>query len=306
VVTTHHLDRRVVRSALALATVAPSADNTQPWRWTADSHGIHLYADRRRGQPVSDGHGRDMIVSCGVALHHLQVALAASGFTSSVRRMPNPGEPRHLATLDVRPRAANHADLGLASAILRRRSDRRRFADREVPDSLVGELVARAAAQGGQLRPVTVVEQRAHLVDAIRATPEADASDVTDVVAVNGGSAAMARRSTEGRIDQAANGDPDASVLMLLATRSDGAIAQLRAGEALSAALLCATAFGLATCSLTRPLAVGSGRGTIQTALLDGTAVLQLVLRVGWAPAGTPLAPTRRRRIDDMITWLPA
>jgi hypothetical protein len=302
VVTNHGLDRRVVRSALALATAAPSADNSQPWRWTADFHGIHLYADRRRG-PVSDGHGRDMMVSCGVALHHLQVALAASGLTSSVRRMPNPDEPRHLATLDVRPRAASDADLGLASAILRRRSDRRRFADREVPVSLVGELVARAAAQGGQLRPVTTVGQRAHLVDAIRATPEVDGSDATDV---DGGSAAGAHRSTEGRIDQAANGEPDATVLMMLVTGSDGSLAQLRAGEALSAVLLRATVLGLATCSLTRPLAVGSGRRTIQTALLDGTAVLQLVLRVGWAPAGAPLAPTPRRPIDDMITWLPA
>jgi hypothetical protein len=174
-------------------------------------------------------------MSCGAALHHLRVALAASGLASTVDRLPDPAEPDHLAAIELLPRPAAPADLALATAILRRRSDRRRFKADNVPDLLVTELIADAAAHGASLQPVMEVGARAHLVDAIRT-------------------------ASEDRVDQPADGEPDSSILMVLATASDAHLARLRAGEALSAVLLRATALGLATCPLSRPLEVGPSR----------------------------------------------
>jgi len=274
------VDRRTLRSALALAAAAPSIRNSQPWRWTVDPRNVDLHANPRRRPPTTDAQTRDMLVSCGAALHHLRVALAASWFACEVHRMPDPADPGHLAALEMRPRPAGAVDLALAAAILRRRSDRRRFSVREVPDIFVTELIGRAEAEGASLRPVTAAGSRARLMDAICAAPD-------------------------NLIYRPVHGEPDRTVLMVLATATDDALARLRAGEALSAALLSATALGLATCALSRPLDVGTSRQILVDELFDGAADPQVVLRVGWPPAGHPLPPTPRRPIDSMITWLP-
>src|SRR5919112_4182009 len=108
--TNDRIDQRTVRSALALAAAAPSVHNSQPWRWVVGPHAVHLYADLSRWLPATDAQGRDMIVSCGAALHHARVALAAVGLASSVHRMPHPDEPEHLATLQLHPRLADDTD----------------------------------------------------------------------------------------------------------------------------------------------------------------------------------------------------
>jgi nitroreductase len=323
--TIDYVDRRTVRTALALAARAPSIHNSQPWRWVVGARSVHLYADLRRWLPATDVQGRDMIVSCGAALHHLRVALAASGLASSVHRMPNPNEPDHLAALEVRPRPAGDAELALAAAISRRRTDRRRFADREVPAEFVAQLIERAALQGALLRPVTAAGARARLIDAIRTAAEiqeAKAAYLTETAVWSGRSvdvdgippanllcdpaatgAGTGRRFSEGLIEQTTD-EPDGAALLVLATPSDDPLAQLRAGEALSAVLLHATELGLATCPLSQPLEVGSSRRTVQDEVLGGSAAPQLVLRVGWAPAGAPLPATPRLPIDDTIERL--
>jgi len=71
-------DTGTVRTVLALAARAPSVHNTQPWRWRVDAESLHLYADASRQLPNTDPDGRDLILSCGAALHHCVVALAAA------------------------------------------------------------------------------------------------------------------------------------------------------------------------------------------------------------------------------------
>ncbi|GAA2558870.1 Acg family FMN-binding oxidoreductase [Pseudonocardia hydrocarbonoxydans] len=323
--TTNHVDQRTVRTALALAARAPSIHNSQPWRWVVGPRSVHLYAVLRRWLPATDTQGRDLIVSCGAVLHHLRVALAATGLANSVRRMPNPSEPNHLAALELHPRPAGDDELALAAAISRRRTDRRKFTDWEVPAAFVDELIERAAEQGALLRPITEAAPRARLLDAIREAAqiqEADTAYRTETAVWSGGyadvdgvpaanllrdpvatGAGTARRFSEGLIEQAA-GEPDGAALLVLATTSDDPLAQLRGGEALSAVLLHATAVGLATCPLSQPLEVGSSRQVVQDEVLGGSAVPQLVLRVGWAPAGAPLPPTPRRPIDETIERL--
>jgi nitroreductase len=322
---TETVEHRSVRSALELAVRAPSIHNSQPWRWLIGARSVHLYPDLRRWLPATDADGRDIALSCGAALHHLTVALAAAGLDATVHRLPNPAEPDHFAAVELRP-ARPGGDLESANAIMRRRTDRRRFTDWEVPDAAVAELTERAAAYGALLRPITDAGTRARLVEIISAA--AGAQDLVPgyrtetavwsgvrtgadgVPAANllqdptGTGDGTARRFAQGRIPQDGDG-PDGALLLVLGTASDGTLDQLRAGEALSAVLLHATELGLATCPLSQPLEVTAARTELRDDVLGGTLTPQLVLRVGWAPTGPPLPATPRRPVDEVIGRLP-
>jgi nitroreductase len=316
-----HVDHRSVLSALELAAHAPSVHNSQPWRFVLGPRSVHLYADFARWLPATDADGRDLVLSCGIVLHHLQVALAAAGIRASVHRMPNPDEPDHLAAVELRPGPPADADLGLANAIVRRRTDRRRYTDWEIPEGFLRELVARAAEQGALLRHVRGARERSLLITAIREAgteQEADTACRTETAVWSGRvaddtgipaanllrdqrGATAARRFAQGLIEQPDSRTDDGAALLVLGTASDDPLSQLRAGEAAGAVLLHATELGLATCPLTQPLEVAATRIAIRDAVLDGTLCPQLLLRVGWAPLGPQLPPTPRRPIAQAI-----
>ncbi|WP_308074928.1 hypothetical protein [Actinokineospora sp. PR83] len=149
------MDPKTVRDALALACRAPSVHNTQPWRWLVGEHSVHLMADRTRALPATDPDGRDLLLSCGAALHHLRTALAGLGLAARVHLLPNPADADHLAAVETHHRAPEDSDIALAAALTRRRTDRRRYSSWPVPDEHLDLLVERAGAEGALLVPVT-------------------------------------------------------------------------------------------------------------------------------------------------------
>jgi hypothetical protein len=112
---------------------APSVHNTQPWRWRFRAGGVDLYADRGRHLAATDPDGRDLLLSCGAALHHLRVALAAGGLAVAVERTPDPEDADHLATVTITAGPPDPADAALFREIPRRRTDRRRATGRYPP-----------------------------------------------------------------------------------------------------------------------------------------------------------------------------
>ncbi len=313
-----------MRRAIELASRAPSVHNSQPWRWYLGERSVHLYADLRRWLPATDHDGRDLMLSCGAVLHHLRIALAASGVGATVRRMPNPDEPDHLAAVELRSGRAPGADLGLASAISTRRTDRRSYHDWPVPEAFLAELTSAAAAQGATLRVIGDTRAHNQVMHAIREAAKAqseisgydtelalwtgrDASPdgiPTANLPANPGGVAAGRRFRPGELADHSAGTDRARLLVLGAT-SDDPLSQLRAGEALSAVLLSATESGLATCPLSQPLEIGTTRRYLRDAVLGGTLSPQLIIRVGWAPSGPPPPATPRRAPADTIEDLP-
>jgi nitroreductase len=323
-------DKETVRSVLALALRAPSIHNSQPWRWVAGDSSVHLFTDAERQLPATDPEGRDLLVSCGAALHHARVGFAAAGWGVTVYRLPNPAQPVHLAAVECFPRAATAQDIALAAAIPRRRTDRRRFSSWPVPMDLLDTLVEHAAKQGAILVPVTDPDHRFQLTSAITeaarqqaASPEY-ASELAawasrsfaateGVPAANTPSGPARYGDTTMRTfpfgalpAEVQSWEDDAGELLVLGTSSDDHISQLRAGEALSAVLLAATDMHLATCPLSQPLEIGTTRTSLRDRVLDDAASPQIVLRVGWAPTGNePLPSTPRRAIDDVLSDFP-
>src|SRR5690349_14667268 len=147
-------DLDTVRAALAVATRAPSVHNTQPWLFEVGPHSVHLYADPSRQLPATDPQGRDLLLSCGAALHHLRVGFAALGWRATVHRLPNPDAPEHLASIELARHDITVEDVRLAGAAVSRRTDRRRFSQVGVSFDLLHLLSGRAAGEGIVFRPV--------------------------------------------------------------------------------------------------------------------------------------------------------
>ncbi len=81
---------------IEVAARAPSVHNTQPWRFKVRQHAIELYCDRTR-QLLIDPVGREMLISCGAALHGLRLAVRSLGYLPEVELLPAPARPGLLA-----------------------------------------------------------------------------------------------------------------------------------------------------------------------------------------------------------------
>jgi nitroreductase len=322
---THFPDRETVHTALMLATRAPSVHNTQPWRWRVGSESLHLYAEPGLHLPSTDPDGRDLISSCGIALHHCVIALAALGWQSKVHRLPNPAEPKHLASLQVYRHRPSELDITLAAAIPQRRSDRRRYGSWSVPANYVVLMGARAARAGVMLRQIESLPRLQNIVAQAVWRHASDRDYLAELTTWSGRYASLAgvpARNTP-EPDPTASLPPrmfagpaltqpsdservdDNAVVLALGTKDDSTLARLRAGEATSLVLLSATALGLASCPVTEPLEIGETRDAVQIEVFGISAFPQMLLRVGWAPpTAIPLPPTPRRPLEDVVEYL--
>ncbi len=68
---------------------APSVHNSQPWRWTYSARGLDLSTDSSRVLGVIDPTERQMVLSCGAALDHLDKAAAAFRWTTEIDPLPH-------------------------------------------------------------------------------------------------------------------------------------------------------------------------------------------------------------------------
>jgi nitroreductase len=321
----HFPDRETVHAVLSLATRAPSVHNTQPWRWRVGSDSLHLYADRRLHLPSTDPDGRDLILSCGIALNHCVVALAALGWQSKVHRLPNPDESEHLAAVEVYPHPASEVDITLAAAIPRRRTDRRNYSSWSVPANYIALLGARAARAGVMLRQIESLPELQQIVAQAVRRHVTDLDYLTELTTWSGRYASLAgvpaRNTPES--DPSAPLPPrlfagpvlaqppgtesvdDNAVVLALGTKDDSMLARLRAGEAASLMLLSATALGLASCPVTEPLEITETRDAVQIEVFGISGFPQMLLRIGWASVNAdPLPATPRRPLQDVVEYL--
>ncbi len=311
----------VIERLVELACLAPSVHNTQPWLWEYDGRGIVLRADLDRRLTASDPRGRNLTISCGAALHHVQFAARALGWESAVERMP-PGDETVLARVLV-GRNAHHPPVPADIELLRARcTDRRRFTAWPVPDDQLAALCRIAAAWSADAVAVTDNAARFRLeLLANRALTflEIDPDRVEEQ------DSWIDRPGDEGIPHELLPDDPDplhprtrfrpgvledtrlvihsGDRVIALGAASDDVGSWLRVGEALSAVWLEATRAGMSVVPMTQPIEVESTRHEIgRTVLADAFEPLLLV-RVGWQVIGRRALPrTPRRPLKEVLS----
>ncbi|WP_433381946.1 Acg family FMN-binding oxidoreductase [Actinoplanes sp. CA-142083] len=310
-----------LEDAARAAQHAPSVFNTQPWSWRITGDTMELFADSARQLDVVDKSGKLLLLSCGTALHHARVALAAAGYAVSVTREFDPSRGL-LATVHIEG-AAEPAQTDLADAIPRRHSDRRAFGERPVADEELTTLRRLVEAEGAYLhvvRPDQVVELAISTESAAGAERDDDAfqaelarwtsrpsftgDGVPPETAVQQGVRRVPLRDFD-PFGNAAQPIGDAhdqgTAYLVLFGETDEPEAVLRGGEALSALLLRATADGLSSSVISDAIEVEWPRHLVR-GLIAGLGEPYLVIRLGYLPDAPPPPPTPRRDPRDVIT----
>ncbi len=322
---THFPDDQSIGTVLALANRAPSVHNCQPWRWRVGDASLQLYADPHLKLDSADPDRRELIISCGAALHHCMVALAALDWGARVHRFPDPTDPDHVASVEVFPSVATQLDFALAAAIPIRRTDRRVYSAWPVPRADIQIMGTRATQAGVSFRRVEALAAMNWIVGQAVSHHAADSGYLGELSAWSGrhGSAQgvpahnvppsepsavpPGRRFAGAALAMASEAHPseDAAVVVGLSTDADDAIEWLRTGEATSVVLLTATALGMASCPVSEPLEIVETREQAKAQLFDGEGFPQMLLRIGWAPVNAdPLPATPRRPLSEVVTRL--
>ena len=315
-----------IHTALEMAVRAPSLHNSQPWRWRIGERSIHLYADHSRNLESTDPDGRELIISCGAALHHLRVSLSALGWSCTIHRLPDRSDPRHLAAIELEPTEPSADAVVLAAQISRRRSDRRPYRPSELPPFAVTQINRNAAAYGATVRFVTDPHSRHELALAVAEADDIESIDVgyrNEVQAWSGqhfgsddgvpaksvpsdaayGGVRLRHFAHPEMPADTATGPAGGGVgtLIVLGTATDDVYSWLLIGEATGTILLTATGFGLASCPLTQPLEVARTRRLIRDAVLGGTVHPQMILRLGFPINDRELPATPRRAVAEVL-----
>jgi nitroreductase len=307
----------VIKDAVQKACRAPSLHNSQPWQWVLNRGQLRLFLDPSRVMDT-DHSAREALISCGAALDHLRVAMAAAGWQSHIDRFPEPNSPNRLASIDFTPRDfVTERDRSLAGAIEARRTDRLPFS--AVPEWQSIEAVVASSANREAVHLEVIaddlhprLEEAAQIAESLRMydtpyhnelhwwTAPFEASEGIPYSALV--SAAESDRVGVGRVFPVPRRPerrleiPEDHAKVLLLSTDDGTRADaLAAGEALSAALLECSIAGLATCPVTHLTELSVTRELIRS-LMDHDAVPQVLIRVGVVPVTEKVPPPTPRR----------
>lgn len=320
------IDRGDAETAVAVAVRAPSIHNTQPWRWELDADGLVLRADRERQLAVADPDGHSLLISCGAALHLTELALRAEGWAVDVERLPVPGDPDTLARFSPRMRAEpDDALAARVDAALRRRSDRRPFALREVADDVIEELQRESGSRGTRVDFPRQPDQRINLAVAVSWADRVERDDPAYI-------AEMARWLRDPEVHATSDGIPleavphvpqehprrvdlpqrdfevgvtgrqlidrdvdERPLIGVVMTDFDNPRDHLLAGEAMMRLMIEAELRGLSSCPLSQAVDFAAFRTRVQ-GLMGWVGYPQIMLRIGYPmspPSELPATPRR-------------
>ncbi len=307
-------------TCLQSAIAAPSVHNSQPWRFRLGQHHVDVFVDPTRRLVAIDPMGREAMMSVGAAVLNLRVAILAAGRVPLTQLLPSPDEPELAARITLG--AAHQPDatvLALASAIGKRRTNRRPFRDIDVRDEVIDQLRTAARVEAATLTVADPIGREV-ILDVVRSAQEAQAHDpryVNELAnwtaldpmfgeGVPAQSFGPSHEWADVPIRDFGLAHPDirrrhawfeaAPTVVMLSTEADTPVQWLRAGQAMERVLLTATVRGVANTPMTAPTELPELRALLNDS--GDRRVAQVILRLGY---GDPCPSTPRRPLADVL-----
>lgn len=325
----HGAPEEKLRFLLNYAVLAPSSHNTQPWLWKIGGNEIELWADTSRAMTALDASGRELIMSCGAALHHLRLAIRAFGYADLISLLPEASQPHLMARVRLAKKVQASADDKLLfRSVAERHTNRQQFEDTELSHELMQVLQQEAAQEGAHLRFVQSPAERDQVIKLIEfgtlvqshdADVRRDQADwiapahsrrrdgipsralgISDWLSFIAPFALRVLDVGETQADNEVRIASNAPLLVVLCTDEEGPKAWLAAGQALSRVLLRARAAEVSASFFSQPIAVDKAWVQLRHAL-NLRSFPQLIFRLGLAKNSDQISATPRRAIDEMM-----
>jgi hypothetical protein len=86
---------------VAAGLLAASPHNSQPWRFAIGRLGVDLFEVPERNLGALDPFGRERLAGLGAAIHNMALASTLIGRLATVRLLPDPGNPQHMARIEL-------------------------------------------------------------------------------------------------------------------------------------------------------------------------------------------------------------
>ncbi len=312
---------------LRYAVLAPSTHNAQPWKFQVGASHVDVYADRQRALPVVDPQDRELTISVGCAIHHLQAAMRRFGIKPATAMLPSATNADLLARVTAAGLCVPESlDQRVFDGLRMRRTTRTRFVVRDVPREAIETFITIARAYDVTFQPLSTALLRTKLAKLVA---EADLlqfesrqfrrelalwmhhnrththdgvpgyamgfSELESLVAP-----LIVRTFDIGRGKGAADEHlvMHSPLLAVLGSDHDDSRSWLNTGQALSAILCRAAAWGITASYLNQPVELPALRQRL-CKLVSDVPSPQIVLRMGYAlkrPAHTP-----RRDVKDVL-----
>lgn len=126
-----------IKTIIEYAAMAPSAHNTQPWKFKVQGHFIKLIPDYSKVLPVSDADHHELFISLGCALENLVIASSQLGYNSNIMYDLTDGAEEILIHLFEDGLISGHR---LFESIPERHVNRSNFLNAEIPIEALQQL----------------------------------------------------------------------------------------------------------------------------------------------------------------------
>ena len=264
-----------LRFLLNYARSASLDSNNQFRSFAIVNNCIELHIDKTY-TPVTNVNRRELIISCGVVLFDLRIAIRHFGYRDLVEIFPEPNNPNLLARIGLGSRRnINLEENFLFRAISKRCPEKLYFANRHLPKSLISELELATDAECTSLQVSTLI------------IPDACYDEVTELISV-GDRLQTTDPSFYRELDPGINPSYDAipiissaTTLVLIGSQDDNDYAWLAIGEALAHLILRARIDDVGVSFYNQPIQIPKLRSRLQ-AIFPENGHPQILLGLGY------------------------
>lgn len=128
------MDKRL-KTVLEYATMAPSGDNCQPWKFKVDELNVELFNHPEKDTSLYNIKQRASLIAHGALLENIKVAGPSVGLQPDIELLPNPSDSNHIASIKFTE--CEKAEHPLFAAIPKRHTNREKYSPVKISDSQI-------------------------------------------------------------------------------------------------------------------------------------------------------------------------